>query len=115
MMLRRVSRGTRFYSAVASARCSVGEITLQFETGRVAMNADGSVLASQTSNSGTTTVLATVVADSKPPFSHSGDYNPLNIDFRIPEHSLNKIPRTRNRRDMGPSDGERLSNTMISR
>jgi len=121
-MLQRLGGHTRLRAhpslrvAAFETLCAVGDTSVAFESGIIATHADGSVLATQTNSEGKrTSVLATVVADSEPRFSRNGVYTPLAIDFRRPEYAGNMIPRTRNRRQMAPSDAERKSVTVLSR
>ena len=59
---------------------------LRLETGRVARQADGAVLATY----GETTVLATVVADRSP--SRGSTFFPLTVNYQEKTYAAGKIP-----------------------
>jgi len=96
--------------------CTVGDTSLTFESGLVANCADGSIVATQVNSEGkSTSVLATVCAKPEIPFSRNGTYSGPTIEYRNQESAANRIPRSRNRRPMAPSDSERKSTTVLRR
>ena len=75
---------------------------LILETGRIARQADGAVLATY----GDTTVLATVVADRSP---KSGiDFFPLTVNYQEKSYAAGKIPGGYFKREGRPSEKETL-------
>lgn len=79
------------------------------ETGRLAKQAHGSVLA----RCGETVVLATVVASKKP--REGADFVPLSVEFREKFYSSGKIPGGFLKREGRLSDREVLSSRVIDR
>ena len=82
---------------------------ISLETGRIAKQADGAVLASV----GDTMVLATVVSSKKP--REGADFVPLSVEFREKFYSSGKIPGGFLRREARLSDREILSSRLIDR
>src|SRR3954468_1192815 len=82
---------------------------LILETGRMARQADGSVLASY----GETTVLATVVAarEAKP----GVDFFPLTVNYQEKAFAAGKIPGGYFKREVRPSEAETLISRLIDR
>ena len=82
---------------------------LKLETGRVARQADGAVLAKY----GETSVLATAVADREP---RAGiDFFPLMVDYREKTYAAGKIPGGFFKREARPSEKETLTSRLIDR
>ena len=82
---------------------------LILETGRIARQADGAVLAIY----GDTTVLATVVADRSP---KSGiDFFPLTVNYQEKSYAAGKIPGGYFKREGRPSEKETLVSRLIDR
>ena len=83
--------------------------TLRLETGRVARQADGAVLATY----GETTVLATVVAErqAKPGM----DFFPLTVNYQEKTYPAGKIPGGFFKREARPSEKETLVSRLIDR
>ena len=82
---------------------------LILETGRIARQADGAVLATY----GDTTVLATVVADRSP---KSGiDFFPLTVNYQEKTYAAGKIPGGYFKREGRPSEKETLVSRLIDR
>lgn len=87
----------------------VGNYTLEFETGKLAKQADGAVMVRY----GDTMVLATVVAAKEP--KEGADYFPLQVEFREKLSAAGKIPGGFLKREGRPSDKEILSARLIDR
>jgi polyribonucleotide nucleotidyltransferase len=86
-----------------------GGRTLTLETGRIARQADGAVLAKY----GDTSVLATVVSDREP---RAGiDFFPLMVDYREKTYAAGKIPGGFFKREARPSEKETLTSRLIDR
>jgi len=83
--------------------------TLRLETGRVARQADGAVLATY----GETTVLATVVADRTP--KPGLDFFPLTVNYQEKTYAAGKIPGGFFKREARPSEKETLICRLIDR
>jgi polyribonucleotide nucleotidyltransferase len=83
--------------------------TLRLETGRVARQADGAVLATY----GETTVLATVVADRTP--KPGLDFFPLTVNYQEKTYAAGKIPGGFFKREARPSEKETLVSRLIDR
>lgn len=82
---------------------------LVLETGRIARQADGAVLATY----GDTSVLATVVADRQP---KSGiDFFPLTVNYQERTYAAGKIPGGYFKREGRPSEKETLVSRLIDR
>src|SRR5215207_10350846 len=86
-----------------------GGRTLTLETGRIARQADGAVLATY----GETTVLATVVAarDPKP----GVDFFPLTVNYQEKTFAAGKIPGGFFKREGRPTEKETLTSRLIDR
>jgi len=89
-------------NAVERLSVKVGEAELQFETGRIAKQAQGSVMVT----SGETMVLSAVtVASSMRP---GQDFFPMTIDYREKSYAAGQIPGNFFRREARPSEREIL-------
>src|SRR3989440_8344084 len=86
----------------------VGGRTLTLETGKVAKQANGAVLARY----GDTVVLVTACMDSRP---NDRDFLPLTVDYREYTYSAGKIPGGFFKREGRPSEREILTSRMIDR
>ncbi|MEO0822439.1 MAG: polyribonucleotide nucleotidyltransferase [Pseudomonadota bacterium] len=86
-----------------------GGETLTLETGRVARQADGAVLATL----GETTVLATVVYEKKPKVGL--DFFPLTVHYQERYYAAGKIPGGFFKREAKPSEKEVLTSRLIDR
>jgi len=82
---------------------------LTLETGRIARQADGAVLAKY----GDTSVLATVVADREP--RQGIDFFPLMVDYREKTYAAGKIPGGFFKREARPAEKETLTSRLIDR
>jgi polyribonucleotide nucleotidyltransferase len=86
-----------------------GGRTLRLETGRLARQADGAVLATY----GETTVLATVVSERTP---KSGiDFFPLTVNYQERTYAAGKIPGGYFKREGRPTEKETLVSRLIDR
>src|SRR3982751_2718450 len=83
--------------------------TLTLETGRIARQADGAVLATY----GETTVLATVVFEKKP--KPGIDFFPLTVNYQEKTFAAGKIPGGFFKREGRPSEKETLTSRLIDR
>jgi polyribonucleotide nucleotidyltransferase len=83
--------------------------TLKLETGRLAKQADGAVLATY----GDTYVLATAVASQS--VKKDIDFLPLTVDYQEKAYAAGKIPGGYFRREGQPSEKEKLSSRLIDR
>jgi polyribonucleotide nucleotidyltransferase len=83
--------------------------TLRLETGRLAKQADGAVLATY----GDTYVLATAVASLS--VKKDIDFLPLTVDYQEKAYAAGKIPGGYFRREGQPSEKEKLSSRLIDR
>ena len=86
-----------------------GGKTLTLETGRVARQAHGSVIATY----GGTSVLATVVADYEP--KPGLDFFPLTVNYQEKAYAAGKIPGGFFKREGRPSEKETLTSRLIDR
>ncbi len=86
-----------------------GGRTLVLETGKMARQADGAVLATY----GETTVLATVVGDRKP--KPGLDFFPLTVNYQEKTYAAGKIPGGFFKREGRPSEKETLVSRLIDR
>ncbi|MEQ8746474.1 polyribonucleotide nucleotidyltransferase [Pyruvatibacter sp.] len=86
-----------------------GGRTLTLETGRIARQADGAVLATY----GETTVLATVVADRQP--KPGLDFFPLTVNYQEKYYAAGKIPGGFFKREGRPTEKETLTSRLIDR
>ena len=82
---------------------------LTLETGRIARQADGAVLATY----GETVVLATVVADKAP--KPGLDFFPLTVNYQEKTYAAGKIPGGFFKREGRPSEKETLVSRLIDR
>ncbi|MEP3672956.1 MAG: polyribonucleotide nucleotidyltransferase, partial [Hyphomicrobiales bacterium] len=82
---------------------------LKLETGKVARQADGAVLATY----GDTTVLATIVAAKKP--KPGQDFFPLTVNYQEKTYAAGKIPGGFFKREGRPSENETLTSRLIDR
>ncbi|SON58220.1 Polyribonucleotide nucleotidyltransferase [Hartmannibacter diazotrophicus] len=82
---------------------------LVLETGRIARQADGAVLASY----GDTTVLATVVSAKEP--KPGQDFFPLTVNYQEKAFAAGKIPGGYFKREGRPSEHETLTSRLIDR
>ncbi len=83
--------------------------TLKLETGHLAKQADGAVLATY----GDTYVLATAVASQAA--KKDNDFLPLTVDYQEKAYSAGKIPGGFFRREGQPSEREKLTSRLIDR
>ena len=83
--------------------------SLSLESGRIAKQADGAVLAKY----GDTVVLATAVADKTP--KERLDFFPLTVDYQEKAYSAGKIPGGFFKREGRPSEKEILTSRLIDR
>jgi polyribonucleotide nucleotidyltransferase len=86
-----------------------GGKTLRLETGRMARQADGAVLATY----GETTVLATVVSDRTP--REGVDFFPLTVNYQEKTYAAGKIPGGYFKREGRPTEKETLVSRLIDR
>jgi polyribonucleotide nucleotidyltransferase len=86
----------------------VGGRTLTLETGKIAKQANGAVVARY----GDTVVLVTACMDSK---ANDRDFLPLTVDYREYTYSAGKIPGGFFKREGRPSEREILTSRMIDR
>jgi len=86
-----------------------GEHTLILETGEVARQADGAVLASMNG----TQVLVTVVG--KKDGAENNGFFPLTVNYQEKFYAVGKIPGGFNKREGRPSDNETLISRLIDR
>ncbi|MBT9291630.1 polyribonucleotide nucleotidyltransferase [Prosthecodimorpha staleyi] len=86
-----------------------GGRTLVLETGRIARQADGAVLATY----GDTTVLATVVSAKEP--KPGQDFFPLTVNYQEKTFAAGKIPGGYFKREGRPSENETLVSRLIDR
>ncbi|MGA8035745.1 MAG: polyribonucleotide nucleotidyltransferase [Candidatus Acidiferrales bacterium] len=93
---------------VETVSLEVGGRTLTFETGRMARQAHGAVVARY----GDTMVLATACMDSK---ATEKDFLPLTVDYREFTYSAGKIPGGFFKREGRPSEKEVLTSRLIDR
>ena len=87
----------------------IGSGTLSFETGRIARQADGSIIARW----GDTVVLATVVSSRVS--SNIGDFLPLTVDYREKYAGAGRIPGGYFKREGKPTEHEILTSRIIDR
>ena len=86
-----------------------GGRTLTLETGKIARQADGAVLATY----GETTVLATVVAAKQP--REGVDFLPLTVDYQEKFYAAGRIPGGYFKREGRPTEKETLVSRLIDR
>ncbi len=89
--------------------CELGGKTLSIETGKLAKQADGSVLVSY----GDTRVLVTAVSSKKP--RAGADFFPLTVEFAERFYASGKIPGSFHKREGRPTLEATLSARMIDR
>ncbi|HJY86849.1 MAG TPA: polyribonucleotide nucleotidyltransferase [Candidatus Acidoferrales bacterium] len=94
--------------SVQQVKVEVGGRALTLETGRVARQANGAVLARY----GDTLVLVAACMDSKP---NEKDFLPLTVDYREYTYSAGKIPGGFFKREGRPSEREILTSRLIDR
>src|SRR5918999_5950235 len=82
---------------------------LTLETGKVARQADGAVIATY----GETTVLATVVAAKTP--KEGVDFLPLTVNYTEKYYSAGRIPGGYFKRERGPTEKDTLTSRLIDR
>ncbi len=82
---------------------------LTLETGRVARQADGAVLATY----GETTVLAAVVAAKQP--KEGIDFLPLTVNYTEKYYAAGRIPGGYFKRERGPTEKDTLTSRLIDR
>jgi len=87
----------------------IGGRTLSLETGQLAEQADGAVLARY----GDTVVLATAVASDTP--REGVDFFPLTVDYEERLYAAGKIPGAFQRREGRPSEGAILTCRLTDR
>ena len=86
-----------------------GGTTLSLETGKIARQADGAVMATL----GETTVLCTAVAASSP--KPGQDFFPLTVNYQEKTFAAGKIPGGFFKREGRPSEKETLVSRLIDR
>jgi polyribonucleotide nucleotidyltransferase len=86
-----------------------GGETLTLETGKIARQADGAVVATY----GETSVLATVVFDKKP--KPGVDFFPLSVHYQEKYYAAGKIPGGFFKREARPTEKETLTSRLIDR
>lgn len=94
---------------VQTAKGQVGSKELSFETGRMAKQAHGAVLA----RVGDTVVLAATVAAKKA--KEGMDFFPLTVDYREKTYAAGKIPGGFFKREARPTEKEILTSRLIDR
>ena len=86
-----------------------GGRNLTLETGRIARQADGAVLATY----GETTVLAAVVAAKQP--KEGIDFLPLTVNYTEKYYAAGRIPGGYFKRERGPTEKDTLTSRLIDR
>lgn len=94
---------------VETIKTQIADSEIIFETGRMAKQAHGSVVAS----AGGTVVLATVVAAREP--DEKKDFFPLTVDYRERTYAAGKIPGGYFKREGRPTEKEILTSRLIDR
>src|SRR5947209_12208718 len=94
--------------ATHSVSVEIGGRTLALETGKIAKQANGAVVARY----GDTVVLATACMENKP---NEKDFLPLTVDYREYTYSAGKIPGGFFKREGRPSEREILVSRLIDR
>ena len=94
---------------IQTIKLNFGSATLEIETGRMAKQANGSVLAV----CGGTSVLATVCCSSEP--KEDLDFVPLSVDYNEKYYAVGKIPGGFIKRETRPKDKEILVSRLIDR
>ena len=82
---------------------------LTFETGKIARQADGAIIASL----GETVVIATAVGAKK--IAEGQDYFPLSVNYQEKYYAAGKIPGGYFKREARPTDSETLTSRLIDR
>jgi polyribonucleotide nucleotidyltransferase len=95
-------------SAPYQVQIELGGRTLTLETGKLAKQANGAIVARY----GETVVLVTACMDSKP---NDRDFLPLTVDYREYTYSAGKIPGGFFKREGRPSEREILTSRLIDR
>ena len=101
-------KGNRMFD-IATKSLEWGGKTLTLETGRIARQADGAVVATM----GETTVLATVVYERKPKVGL--DFFPLTVHYQEKYYAAGKIPGGFFKREARPTEKEVLTSRLIDR
>jgi polyribonucleotide nucleotidyltransferase len=104
-----VSNPNSHLPAPVSVQMSLGRHKLTIETNRIGTLADGVVLARM----GDTSVLVSAVCGWRP--SETGDFLPLQVDYREKAFAGGVIPSTYSRREANASDRETLAARIIDR
>ncbi len=86
-----------------------GDKTITLETGKVARQADGAVMASM----GGTTVLCTVTAAKS--IKEGQDFFPLSVHYQEKAYAAGKVPGGFRKREGQPSESETLTSRLIDR
>src|SRR6202171_5271086 len=94
---------------IHSVEIDWGGRPLRLETGKIARQADGAVLATY----GETVVLAPVVAAKTP--REGQDFLPLTVDYQEKTYAAGKIPGGFFKREGRPSEKETLTSRLIDR
>lgn len=94
---------------VKKVEIKIGNEVMTLETGRIAKQANGSVLATY----GGTAVIATVCCGNAP--STPLDYVPLSVEYNEKYYAAGKIPGGFNKRESRPKDKEILVSRIIDR
>ena len=94
---------------VVRKEIELGGKKLSLETGKVARQADGAIIA----QCGETVVLATVVGAKK--VNPDMDYFPLSVNYQEKYYSAGKIPGGYFKREARPTDSETLISRLIDR
>jgi polyribonucleotide nucleotidyltransferase len=94
---------------IATESVEWGGETLTLETGKMARQADGSVVATY----GETSVLATVVYEKKP--KEGLDFFPLTVHYQEKYYAAGKIPGGFFKREAKPTEKETLTSRLIDR
>ncbi len=87
----------------------IGNVELIFETGRMAKQASGAVLA----QAGGTVVLAAVVAEKEA--DEGKDFFPLTVDYRERTYAAGRFPGGYFKREGRPTEKEILTSRLIDR
>ena len=94
---------------IARQEVNWGDRKLILETGKVARQADGAVLATY----GETTVLCTVVAQKEP--NPTVDFFPLTVHYQEKVYAVGRIPGGFFKREGRPSEKEVLTSRLVDR
>ena len=95
--------------AIHKVQLDWGGRPLTLETGKVARQADGAVLATY----GETTVLAAVVAAKQP--KEGIDFLPLTVNYTEKYYAAGRIPGGYFKRERGPTEKDTLTSRLIDR